>query len=75
MLHRTLRLPVRQAEYNKLPSLEAKRRVDDAYQARCITSEEQRKGVKRVDFLGRHRTFMGLSSSAAGPNVWVLNVS
>jgi hypothetical protein len=75
-LYRALRLAVRQAEYDKLPSLEAKHSVNEAYQARCRGSEQElRKGVKRVDFLGTRKKFMGLSSSRAGPNVWVLNVS
>jgi hypothetical protein len=75
-LHHTLRLPVRQAEYDKLPTMEAKHCVNNAYQARCRGSEEEaRKGVRRVDFLGGRRTFLGLSSSRAGPSVWVLNVT
>ncbi|KAG1794303.1 uncharacterized protein BJ212DRAFT_1530893, partial [Suillus subaureus] len=37
-------------------------------------AEEQRKGLKRVDFLMGCTTFMGLSSTKLGPDVWVLNL-
>ena len=75
-LYHRLRLPVLMAEFDKLPSRDAQHCVVVAYETRCSGNEtEARKGVKRVDFLGERRTFLGLSSSRMGPNVWVLNVA
>jgi len=74
-LYRALRLSVLPAEYSQLPSHEAKDKVNYAYQVRTQGSAEARKGVKRVDFLGVRKTFLGLSSTHRGPDIWMLNVT
>ncbi|KAJ7734127.1 hypothetical protein B0H16DRAFT_1578370 [Mycena metata] len=81
-VYTSLRLAVRWAEYNALPSAEARRGVDDAYFARCRLVEdkdergiERLKGVKRVDFLLGRTRFAGLSGPLEAAHVWELNVS
>jgi len=75
-LYRALRLPVLPAEYANLPSHKAKHGVCAAYHSRTHDSvEEAGKGVKRVDFLESHTSFLGLSSTTCGPDVWLLNVT
>ncbi|KAJ7160449.1 hypothetical protein C8R46DRAFT_1286277 [Mycena filopes] len=81
-LHTSLRLAVRWAEYNALPSAGTRRSVDDAYFARCRLVEDRNareietlKGVKRVDFLRGKTHFLGLSGPVEGAHVWELNVS
>ncbi|KAJ6567965.1 hypothetical protein DFH09DRAFT_1155537 [Mycena vulgaris] len=78
----SLRLAVRRAEYDTLPSPEARRSVDEAYFTRCrqLAGEGERqiealKGVKRVDFLMGKTHFLGLSGPLDGVHVWELNVS
>jgi len=79
-LHRTLRLPVTSAEFQSLPSYEDMLRVKKAYERRykailepSARVEEEKKGVKRVDFL-KGRRFLGLSSTTVGPDFWHINV-
>ncbi|KAL0956229.1 hypothetical protein HGRIS_002385 [Hohenbuehelia grisea] len=81
-IYRGLRLNVSGPEFEALPSMEAKKRVNAAYHRRCARiadaaarSVEQGKGVKRIDFLAEHNKFMGLSSTPYGPQTWTLNVS
>ncbi|KAF5370284.1 hypothetical protein D9758_006917 [Tetrapyrgos nigripes] len=80
-LYSGLRKAVHPMEYEALPSYHALH-VNQAYFTRCgfilddyVRMEEQKKGVKRVDFLlGRNR-FLGLSSRKGDSRVWELNVS
>ncbi|KAJ7615944.1 hypothetical protein FB45DRAFT_757357 [Roridomyces roridus] len=81
-LYTSLRLAIRQSEYNALGT-EARLRVNDAYFARCarvVEPEERRiemlKGVKRVDLLLGRTRFMGLSGPlrAGTPDTWELNL-
>ncbi|KIJ59982.1 hypothetical protein HYDPIDRAFT_99616 [Hydnomerulius pinastri MD-312] len=63
-----------------LPTQDAKDEVTLAFHTRCrrIPSqyeEQKSKGVKRVDFLRNHTTFMGLSSTKRGPDVWAVNLA
>ncbi|KAJ7167088.1 hypothetical protein C8R46DRAFT_1272376 [Mycena filopes] len=81
-VHTNLRLAVRWAEYNALPSADTRRSVDDAYFTRCRLVEDRNareietlKGVKRVDFLLGKTHFLGLSGPVEGAHVWELNVS
>jgi len=82
-LYSVLRLAVTPAEYDALPSREAKFKVVAAYERRCSKSgsgrayeEEKRKGVKRVDFLMGRTKFAGLSpiSNSAQSGTWLLHV-
>lgn len=78
-LYTALRLPVTPAEYDALPSIEAKFRVVAAYEDRCRQAggaydEEKRKGVKRIDFLMGRNRFAGLSAIPAQGDTWLLHV-
>ena len=81
-IYRSLRLVALEAEFQCLPSVEAKHNVNNAYirrYKRLDDSEarqlEKTKGLKRVDFLGERTTFTGLSSTMEGPHVWLLILS
>jgi len=81
-IYRSLRLAVLEAEFQCLPSAEARYSVNNAYIRRCKRLEhpqahelEKRKGLKRVDFLGERTHFIGLSSTMEGPHAWFLSVS
>jgi hypothetical protein len=82
-VYTSLRLAVRRAEYDTLPSGDMRQKVDDAYFVRCrlLADEDERKlealkGVKRVDFLVGKTRFLGLSGPVEGvPHIWELNVS
>jgi len=81
-IYRSLRLMVHAAEFECLPSPEAKHRVNNAYVRRYkriddteTRQHEKAKGLKRVDFLGEHTLFKGLSSTIEGPHVWLLSMS
>ncbi|KAJ7089632.1 hypothetical protein C8R44DRAFT_835990 [Mycena epipterygia] len=68
-VYTSLRLAVLRAEYDTLPSGDARQSVDDAYFTRSL------KGVKHVDFLTGKTRFLGLSGPLEAPHVWELNVS
>ncbi|KAG2008859.1 hypothetical protein CC2G_014245 [Coprinopsis cinerea AmutBmut pab1-1] len=81
-IYASLRLPISQAEYNLIPSEQARSRINDAYRYRCkrladpqAVERESKKGIKRIDFLTENTTFMGLSSTKHGGHVWQLNLS
>ncbi|KAJ7744737.1 hypothetical protein DFH07DRAFT_834234 [Mycena maculata] len=81
-VYASLRLAVRRAEYDALPSGDARHSVDNAYFARCraVADENERqietlKGVKRVDFLMGRTQFLGLSGPLEAAHTWELNVS
>jgi hypothetical protein len=82
-VYTSLRLAVRRAEYDTLPSSDMRQKVDYAYLARCrlLSDENDRKlealqGVKRVDFLLGKTRFLGLSGPVDGADqIWELNVS
>jgi len=81
-IYRSLRLMALKAEFDCLPSPEAKHRVNNAYVRRYkriddseTRQHEKAKGLKRVDFLGEHTIFTGLSSTMEGPHVWLLSMS
>jgi hypothetical protein len=76
-----LRLPVSEAEFHTLPS-QARAEVTMSFKNRYRRirndveyEREKSKGVKRIDFLMGRVQWAGLSSSKAGPDVWVLNVA
>ncbi|KAJ7586314.1 hypothetical protein C8J56DRAFT_944357 [Mycena floridula] len=70
----TLTPAVSRTEYQALPE-DVRRRVDAAYFARVRgKAGEEKKGVKRVDFLQGRTRFRGLSGTRGRPNVWELNV-
>ncbi|KAF8156116.1 hypothetical protein B0H34DRAFT_621356, partial [Crassisporium funariophilum] len=78
-LYRALRINVTAHEFNLLPSVDAQHTVNSAYKRRCKRlsdaleyEAETRKGLKRVDFLGEHTSFSGLSSTKEGAHVWAL---
>jgi len=78
-LYTALRLAVTPAEYDALPSREAKFRVVAAYENRCRKSgnaydEEKRKGVKRIDFLMGRNMFAGLTAISGQRDTWLLHV-
>jgi hypothetical protein len=79
-VYRELRLTVHPAEYDSLG--DAKNKVDDAYFLRCRKIDdydsrqaEERKGIKRVDFLMGKNRFLGLSGTRNSSHIWELNVS
>ncbi|KAF8816856.1 hypothetical protein BYT27DRAFT_7181317 [Phlegmacium glaucopus] len=81
-IHRSLRLAALEAEFQCLPSPEAKHSVNNAYIRRYkridmseVRELEKNKGLKRVDFLGERTKFTGLSSTMEGPHVWLLSMS
>jgi hypothetical protein len=81
-IYRSLRANVSAAEYHTLPSRKAMDRVSSAYELRCqrirdhrASSEERRRGLRRVDLLMGLTKFMGLSRTSSGEDVWLLNVS
>ena len=81
-IYRSLRHTVLEAEYQCLPSAEAKYSVNNAYNRRYkrindprVRELEKSKGPRRVDFLGEHTHFTGLSSTMEGPYVWFLSTS
>ncbi|KAG0695056.1 hypothetical protein DFH29DRAFT_957057 [Suillus ampliporus] len=80
-LYRFLRVPGTREEFKAAPSQHVRDAIAGAYHNRCMRAtsaeeyaEEQRKGLKRVDFLTGRTTFMGLSSTKLGPDAWVLNL-
>lgn len=80
-LYRFLRTPGTREEFKAAPSQHVRDSVAETYHNRCLRAssaeeyaEEQRKGLKRVDFLMGRTTFMGLSSTKLGPDSWVLNL-
>jgi hypothetical protein len=81
-IYRSLRHAVLEAEFQCLPSAEAKYSVNNAYNRRYkrivdpkVREIEKIKGLKRVDFLGERTLFTGLSSTMEGPHVWFLSMS
>jgi len=81
-IYRSLRLMALKAEFECLPSPEAKNKVNNAYVGRYkriddseTRQHEKTKGLKRVDFLGEHTIFTGLSSTTEGPHVWLLSMT
>jgi len=81
-IHQTLRKHVSEHEYNTLLSPSTRKRVKAAYEHRYqhahdhrASSQEQKGGVRRVDFLMGRNRFLGLSPSADGPHTWTLNVT
>jgi hypothetical protein len=80
-LYRFLRTPGTRVEFKAAPSQHVRDAIAETYHNRCLRAssadayaEEQRKGLKRVDFLMGRTTFMGLSSTKLGPDAWVLNL-
>ncbi|KAG2156961.1 uncharacterized protein EDB93DRAFT_1045554, partial [Suillus bovinus] len=78
-LYRFLRIPGTRDEFKAAPSQRVRDVISEMYRNRCLRAstaeayaEEQRKGLKRVDFLMGRTTFMGLSSTKLGPDTWVL---
>ncbi|KAK7441526.1 hypothetical protein VKT23_016516 [Stygiomarasmius scandens] len=81
-LYSGLRAAVHPVEYEALPSQDTVNNVNQAYFSRCrnigdyyTQLEEQKKGVKRVDFLMGRNRFLGLSSRRGDTRIWELNVS
>ena len=80
-IYRSLRHTVLEAEFQCLPA-EAIYSVNNAYSRRYkrisdprVRELEKSKGLKRIDFLGEHTLFTGLSSTMEGPHVWFLSTS
>ncbi|KAG1903046.1 uncharacterized protein F5891DRAFT_113694 [Suillus fuscotomentosus] len=80
-LYSFLRTPGTREEFKATPSQSIRDTISAVYRKRCSRAssaeayaEEQRKGLKRVDFLMGRTTFMGLSSTKLGPEAWVLNL-
>jgi len=81
-IYNTLRLGVTEREFENLPSLEEKRRVNDTFcrrygriEDRKASELEKSKGVKRIDFLKGKKMFEGFTRTSRGPEVWELLVS
>jgi hypothetical protein len=77
-LYTSLRLTVSEKEFN-MESLESQREISAAFRQRVTrdpwtAAVEEKKGLKRIDFLKGHNRFMGLSSTKLGPDMWALNV-
>jgi hypothetical protein len=73
-LYRFLRTPGTREEYKAIPSQRMRDRIMESCKRRCLRAEGQSQVLKRVDFLIGRTTFMGLSSTELGPDVWVLNL-
>ncbi|GLB33833.1 hypothetical protein LshimejAT787_0107170 [Lyophyllum shimeji] len=80
-IYRALRLAVTEKEFENIPTLEEKRRVDNAFRRRYKSTDdkegyelEKRKGLKRIDFLKERHVFASLTSTPHGPEIWELNV-
>lgn len=74
-IHKNVRLAVVQAEFDTLLSADQKYWIGVDFRIRCGGNQsEYRQGLRRMDFLGARRKFLGLSSSSRGPDVWVLNL-
>jgi hypothetical protein len=81
MFYRALRVPVAAGEFEGLPSQEDRIMVTRAYENRfkaitelTLREQEERKGLKRVDFL-MGKTFLGLSATDIAPDFWFVNVA
>jgi hypothetical protein len=81
-LYRQLRRTVSEAEFRSLPGPDAQSRVSLSFQDRYrrisdprVAAEEKAKGLKRVDFLMGRVRWMGLSSTKASPDRWILNLA
>jgi hypothetical protein len=77
-LYSFLRLTVSEKEFN-FEKVESQREISKAFRQRVsrdpwTASVEEKKGLKRIDFLKGHNRFMGLSSTKLGPDTWTLNV-
>lgn len=62
-----------------MESHESQREISTAFHQRVNrdpwrAAVEEKKGLKRIDFLKGHNRFMGLSSTKLGPDMWTLNV-
>ncbi|ESK86218.1 hypothetical protein Moror_16667 [Moniliophthora roreri MCA 2997] len=85
-LCRDMHISVHPEEYEAIPSLEVTKKVNKAYFNRCRSiadtaarQAEEKRGVKRVDFLMGRNHFLGLSTrntsrTGSGGLVWELNV-
>jgi hypothetical protein len=79
-IYTSLRRNVLPTEFASLPSA-SQYAVNDAFQRRYKRLHagdreiEKSKGLKRVDFLVDKTTFMGLSATQKGPEVWQLHTS
>jgi hypothetical protein len=81
-IYRSLRVNMTEPEFAQIRSVDAQRRVNDAYRRRYkllsdpnVYNEEKRQGLRRVDFLSGMVSFAGLSMTKQGPDVWELSVS
>lgn len=77
-LYTSLRLTVSAEEYDA-ESYQSQRQIATAFHQRVnrdpwTSSVEEKKGLKRVDFLRGRNRFMGLSRTQLGKEVWLLNV-
>ncbi|KAJ7590515.1 hypothetical protein C8J56DRAFT_535969 [Mycena floridula] len=79
-IHYSLNLLVTKAEFDH-ESTDANRLITEAFVARCklldpqVQQREKSKGLKRVDFLQKNVSFLGLSPSSQGPSTLRLLVS
>ncbi|KAK7018660.1 hypothetical protein VNI00_018346 [Paramarasmius palmivorus] len=84
-LCRDMHVSVLPDEYDAIPSMDVTKRINRAYFSRCrkiadsaVRQTEEKRGVKRVDFLMGRNQFMGLSTRSTlrpgGDIVWELNV-
>lgn len=81
-LYFALRRPVTDEEFNTVVSSGQRNSITNAFQRRIksvpdygLYLEEQKKGLKRVDFLGEYIMFDGLSANLNGGAQWTLQVS
>jgi len=81
-IYRTLRTNITNAEFNMFSTQDDRRRATRAYEKRYrrlgntrAYEEEKRGGMKRVDFLMGHTTFLGISNSSRRPDEWQLRVA
>jgi hypothetical protein len=81
-IHRSLRVSVTKAEFDKVQTSEEQRRINEAYRWRykkmtdaAAYEQERSAGIRRVDFLMGKSAFAGLLSSGSDPERWELNLS
>lgn len=79
-IYRSLRANVSKHEFARAPSNAHRAAATNAYNARVMRVHpsmrelERAKGLKRIDFLGKHRHFVGLVPAKGAAGLWVLLV-
>lgn len=81
-IYSMLRIGASPNDFAGITESEERKSIEDAFRHRYERlsdprrmAEEFEKGLKRVDFLRERHRFLGLSSTAEGPDVWEMHVA